>query len=97
MGVIEVLTFRLAPGVDEVEFLNADQRAQTEFLYYQPGMLRRTTARAVGDDWLVVTLWGSTHDADASAEAGRDDATISRWSSFVERSSVTTKRYDTLE
>lgn len=97
MAVIEVVTFRLAPGVDEDQFRDADQRAQTEFVYGQRGALRRTTARGSDGEWLVVTLWGSDHDAEASAAAARDDATMARWGTFVDRSSVSTRRFDTLE
>jgi len=97
MAVIEVVTFRLAPGVDEDQFREADQRAQTEFVYSRRGALRRTTARGSGGEWLVVTLWGSAQDADASAAASRDDTAMTRWSTCVDGSSVTTRRFDTLE
>jgi hypothetical protein len=98
MAVIDVVTFRLAPGVDEEEFLDADQRAQTEVFYAQPGLLRRTTARAgAGGDWLVLTLWASPGDADASADASRDTEEVSRWMACIEPPSVTTRRYATLD
>ena len=97
MGVIEVVTLRLAPGVDEGEFLEADTEAQTEFLYLQRGMVRRTTARAEGEEWLVVTLWGTTQDADAAAEAGRKHPTVARWAACLDPKSVVTRRYTTLD
>jgi hypothetical protein len=97
MAVIEVLTFRLADGVDQDEFLDADQQAQTEFLYNQRGLLRRTTARGADGEWLVVTLWASGPDTDVSAAAGRDDPTVSRLTSLLDPSSVTTRRYNTLD
>lgn len=96
MAVIEVVTFRLVAGVEEGEFLHADQLHQTEFTYRQHGILRRTTARAA-DDWLVITTWESTHDADASAEAGRDHAVVTGWAAFLEPSSMTKTRFKTLE
>jgi hypothetical protein len=97
MAVIEMVTFRLAPGVGEEEFLDADQRAQTEVLYAQRGMLRRTTARGAGEEWLVLTLWGSPDDADASDEACREETAVSRWLACMELPSVTTRRYHTLD
>ncbi len=97
MAVIEVVTFRLAPGVDEGGFLDADQRAQTEFFYRRAGMLRRTTARSAGGEWLVVTSWGSAHDADASAEAGRGDPAVARWTALLEPTTISTRRFDTLD
>lgn len=97
MAILEVLTFRLAAGVDEDGFLRADRQAQTEFLYKQRGLLRRTTARGEGGEWLVVTVWGSAPDADASAMTSHDDAAVARLDSFLDPSSVTTKRYHTLD
>jgi hypothetical protein len=97
MAVIEVVTFRLVPGVDEDQFRDADQRAQTEFVYGRRGALRRTTALGSEEEWLVMTLWGSAPDADASSAAARDDAAMTRWGTFVDPSSVITRRFDTLE
>ena len=97
MAVLEVLTFRLAADVDEDRFLIADRQAQTEVLYKQRGLLRRTTARGVGGEWLVVTVWGSAADADASATTAPDDPASSRLEDFLDPSSVTTRRYQTLD
>jgi len=97
MAVVDIVTFRLAPGVDEDDFLDVDRRAQTEVFYGQRGMLRRTTARGGDGEWLVLTLWGSAGDADASVEACRDDATVSRWRACLDPPSVTTRRYQTLD
>jgi hypothetical protein len=46
VAVIETMTFRLRPGVDEAEFLGVDKRLQSEFAYQQPGLVRRTTGHA---------------------------------------------------
>jgi hypothetical protein len=97
MAVVDIVTFRLAPGVDEEDFLDVDRRAQTEVFYSQRGMLRRTTARGPDGDWLVLTLWGSGADADASVEACRDDATVSRWLASLDPASIATRRYQTLD
>jgi hypothetical protein len=97
MAVIEVVTFRLAPGLSEEEFLDADGRAQSEFFYTQRGLVRRTTARGADGDWVALMLWGSSDDADASAEASRHHATASRWAMCLEPSSVVTNRYTTLD
>jgi len=52
-----MMRFRLTPGVEESEFLLADRAVQEDFAYQQPGLLRRTTARADDDSWLVIDLW----------------------------------------
>jgi hypothetical protein len=97
MAVLEVLTFRLAPDVDEDGFLTADRQAQVEFLYKQRGLLRRTTARGEGGEWLVVTVWGSSPDADASATTSDDDPAITRFKSFLDPSTIAMRRYHTLD
>jgi hypothetical protein len=97
MAVIEVVTFRLAAGVDEGGFLRADQQAQTEFHYHQRGHLRRTTARSAGEDWLVVAWWRSSGDADAATEASRADPDVARWAEFLEPGTITTRRFETLD
>jgi hypothetical protein len=97
MAVVDIVTFRLAPGVDDIDFLDLDRRAQTEVFYAQRGMLRRTTARGGDEEWVVLTLWGSGADADASAEACRHDATVTRWLACLDPASVATRRYQTLD
>jgi hypothetical protein len=97
MSVIEVTTFRLRPDAGETEFLDADRRVQTEFIPNHSGFLRRTTARRGDGAWLVVTLWASDADADASAAKAVDDADVGRLMSFVDPTSVHVGRYRTLD
>jgi heme-degrading monooxygenase HmoA len=97
MAVIEVVTFRLAPGVDAHTFVRADAALQAEFAYRQHGLLRRTTARGTGGEWLVVSVWESDADADASADAATGDPDATRFSSFLDGPSLTTRRYETLD
>jgi hypothetical protein len=64
--VYEILTFRLAPGVDESALRAFDERIQTDFAYQQPGILRRTLGRHDDGRWLALTVWA---DADAATAA----------------------------
>ena len=65
--MIVITTFRLRPETDEEAFLALDTRVQTELAYHESGLVRRTTARSVGGTWLVIEIWRSEGDADASA------------------------------
>ena len=95
MAVIEVCTFSAAG--DAGALLAADARMQTDFAYQQPGLFRRTTARADGGRWCVVTLWGSADDAErAEAAAGTDEAARAFWA-LVDPGSVRVERYTLLE
>ena len=42
--MFEILTFRLAPGVDEAAFRAIDERVQTEFFYQHPEVQQRLAA-----------------------------------------------------
>lgn len=67
--VIEIMTFRLAVGVDESMFRAVDERVQVEFAYHQPGFLRRTLGRHDDGRWLILTIWADPDAAGAAAQA----------------------------
>ncbi len=93
--VIEVETFRLAAGVDEAAFLEADERVQIDFMHQQPGFVRRTTARGNDGEWLVVVFWDSSDAAMAAAEAARGDPAVVAFGALLGATDV--KRYATLD
>ena len=88
--LIENLTFRLAPGVDEADFLEADRKVQTELVPNLAGFVRRTTARDGSGGWLVVTLWASAGEADAAPPAPD-------FMALIDPGSVSVSRYVTLD
>jgi hypothetical protein len=94
--VIEIMTFRLAPGAGEEAFLAADRRVQEEFAYQQPGLLRRTTARGRDGGWIVIDLWRSGADADACDQRWEHDPVTQGFMTLLDRSSVRTERYQEL-
>lgn len=59
MATIVITTFDLDDGVTVEAFVEADGRYQQEVAYQQPGLLRRTAARAVGSPggWCVNEVW----------------------------------------
>lgn len=94
--IIETLTGRLAAGVDEDAFLEADRRFQQEFVPNQTGFVRRTTARgAEAGEWMVLTFWGTADDADHSARLAKVDATASGFLAMLEDRAV--QRFETLD
>jgi hypothetical protein len=95
--MIEITTFRLTTATDEDAFRAADKRLQSDFAYRQAGLLRRTTARNDQGDWIVIDLWRTAGDADASGARRIDDPVAIRFMSFVDATTVHTKRYDTLD
>ena len=91
LAVIEVCTFSAAG--DEATLLAADARMQTDFAYQQPGLFRRTTARADGGRWCVVSLWGSVDDAERAAAAAASDEVARDFWALVDPGSVRVERY----
>jgi hypothetical protein len=96
-GVIEIMRFRLPAGADEAAFLTADRRVQQDFAYQQPGLLRRTTARAEDGGWIVIDLWRSAADADACDARWEHDEVTQAFMSLLDRSSVAVERYQELD
>jgi hypothetical protein len=97
MSVIETTTFRLATDTDDAVFLDADRRVQTEFVYQQPGVVRRTTARDQNGEWIVVVLWRSENDADAAARLSESDDATSELNALVDKTTIQVRRYSTLD
>ena len=96
---MELTTFRLRAGVDHAAFRAADEAAQA-FHHRQPGLLRRTTMRAVDgadDEWAVAILWATWAQADAAAEAARADASMQAFESMIDAATVQVRRFESLD
>lgn len=95
--VIELTVFSLPAGADEEAFLEADERARTEFLYQQQGMVRATTARGTRGDWATFIQWWSVDDADRAADQAKNDGTMQAFWQCVDQSTVRTARFTTVD
>ncbi len=91
------MRFRLAEKADPQAFEAADRRVQTEFAYRQPGLQRRTVARAEDGEWVVIDLWRTDQDAERCARAWEGDPVTAEFMSFVDADSVSVRRYETLD
>jgi hypothetical protein len=97
MAVIETTTFRLAEGVADAAFLEADEQVRTGFLYKQPGLMRATTARGDDGEWVVVVLWASDDDANTAESQARTDPATSALMALVHARTVDRRRYHTFD
>ncbi len=95
--IVETLVFRPAAGTDEPTLLEADRRVQVEYLPSRRGFLRRTTARAAGGEWLVVTLWATDDDAVAAEHDEAGDPVAAGFLALADTASVRRARYETLD
>ena len=94
---IVVWTFRLKDDITEEEFLAANERMQTGFVYLQPGFVRRTTARGKDGEWLVIGMWQTQADAATAGEVARGDPISRAANAMVDPASVAVKRFETLD
>ncbi len=95
--MIEILQFRLANDTSEADFLAADRRVQTEFAYHQPGLLRRTTARGDDGAWIVIDVWATPADADACDSSWDHHPVAVAFMAMLDRATVRTARFTTLD
>jgi quinol monooxygenase YgiN len=95
--MIEVMRFRLAAGTGDERFRQADRTLQTELAYHEDGLLRRTTARSGAGEWVVIEVWESDAQADASAAHRAAHPLYAEFLLMIEPASVRTDRYLTLD
>jgi hypothetical protein len=95
--LIEIMRFRLAASVREVDFLQADRAVQEDFAYQQPGLMRRTTAHDADGNWIVVDLWRSEADADGCASRWDDDPIARGFMNLLDPTSTSVERYEQLD
>lgn len=89
MAVIDITSFRLADGMDEQAFLDADERVRTGMLYQQSGLVRATTTRGNDGGWAIIVQWASEDDA--------HDPLATELADLVDPSTIERRRYRTLD
>ena len=86
-AVIEVVTFRLLPGLDEAGFLDA-ARATRDALRAQPGFLRRSLARDASGLWTDLIEWQSLSQAHAAADAMMQDPAFGPFMAAIDPATI---------
>ena len=94
--IVELLTFRLRPEVSEDEVRAREARVYEEFAMQQPGIIRRTTARSVDGEWLVVQLWGDLAAAEAADRVAGAHPAVAALHELADPSSLSSRRYEDL-
>jgi heme-degrading monooxygenase HmoA len=93
--MIEIRVFGLRDEVAEADFLAADQRVQAEFSPFQPGFVRRTTARGANpQSWLVLTLWSSAEALDQALTAAATDPAASALDALIDPATERIARFE---
>jgi hypothetical protein len=96
MATIETTSFDLADGVSDDAFLTMDGRFETEFVYQQPGLIRRTMTKAGGQRWQSFVVWYDSASAEASLANEHVASVASEHRLMIKVDSVERHRFDTV-
>jgi hypothetical protein len=91
--VIEIVTFRLAPGTSVAEFKVLDRAVEVDHVAKQPGFVSRESAAGDDGQWLVIVHWKSVRDAEASMASFASAPAAQRFMAKIDAPTMTMKRY----
>ena len=91
--VIEIVTFRLAPGTNVAEFKALDRTVELQHVAKQPGFISRESAAGDNGEWLVVVHWRSVRDAEASMASFASAPAAQPFMADIDVPTMTMKRY----
>ncbi len=86
--VMEIVTFRLTPGITDAAFLAAAQATQA-MVAAQPGFLRRNLLRDDTGEWTDTVAWASLAAAHAGAETVVRDPSFAPFGAAIDMTSLT--------
>jgi hypothetical protein len=95
-GVIELMKFRLNDTTSVDEFVAINAKYQTEFVYQQQGLRRRTVAPGLNGQWIAITVWGSKSDVHRAQDAATHSKVANEFAGCVEPSSKTVEYFQEL-
>jgi hypothetical protein len=91
-GVIEMVTLRPRPDLDDDAFL-ATVPATMEFLRSRPGFVRRRLAHAADGQWVDFVEWRAMEEALAAAAAFNDDPRNRAFNAAIAPGSAVMRHY----
>jgi hypothetical protein len=94
--MIEVSKFRLADGVATEDFLSVNADFQQRFIYQQEGVLRRTVASGLNDEWVAMTWWRSMKDARRCESEASSSPVATAFQSHLDPASIETQYFKEL-
>jgi hypothetical protein len=92
-SVIEVVTFRLNPGVTVGEFRQFDRDVEKQHVAKQAGFVSRESAVGEDGEWLVIVHWRSVKDAEASMASFPSAQAAAGFMAKIDASTMSMRRY----
>jgi len=96
MATVEVITFKLKPGVDQDKFMHENQVVATEYTPKQPGFIDRELGKGDEGEYVVVVHWEDTPSAEASMKIFPDDPTAQEFISMMDMDTFRMVRYEVI-
>lgn len=94
--VIEVVTFKLKPGVSAAAFREVDKDVEVQHVARQPGFVSRESAAGEGGEWLVIVHWRTAKEAEASMASFSAATAAAAFLSKIEAPTMSMRRYQRL-
>jgi hypothetical protein len=91
---IEIVNFRLNPGVSDEDFLRETMSMERNFLGRLHGFLDRDTGKSAGGDWVVVLHWAAPEDAQASMDKFVGNEGTKAFTAKIDMSTFRMTRYE---
>ncbi len=91
--VIEVVTFKLAPGITAAAFQPLDRAVEVQHVSKRPGFISRESAAGDNGEWLVVVHRKSVQDAEASMASFATAPAALAFMAKLDASTMTMRRY----
>lgn len=91
---IEIVNFRLNPGITEDEFIAETMSMERNFLGKLQGFLDRDTGKSADGEWVVVLHWASAEDAQASMDKFVGNEGTKSFTSKIDMSTFRMTRFE---
>ena len=91
---IEIVNFRLKPGVSDEAFVEETKSMERDFLGKLHGFVDRDTGRSADGIWLVVLHWESPEDAQASMDKFVEAEGAKAFTALIDMDTFSMTRYE---
>lgn len=92
--ILEVVTFKLASGVNDEDFLKIVDKMEQNFLCNSDGIVRRTISKDDKENWIDTVEWADTKAAMGAMEASMKEATAAPFLQAIDPNSIVAKHWN---
>lgn len=93
MTIVELVQFKLQPGVSDADFIAAADQAQTGFLQHFAGFIKRELWKQDDETWVDLVYWATSEAAQESMKQFLTHPGTQRFMSMILPDSATASHY----